>query len=137
MHNIFCSHDVLCVLQVFYTFSFWLMFRQQLKERKDEQSLKAESLDEVKVVPRNLLVTVLENIIKVWSNLCFAVFPHLSSPCPSILDFPHDSRRKSAITSGSNADLRSERDAGEILDPLLLLHVLCRQLLWKGFYWQT
>lgn len=45
---------VVCVLQVFYSFSFWLMFRQQLKERQEEQSLNEESLDEVKVLPRNL-----------------------------------------------------------------------------------
>lgn len=50
----FCTHDTLCVLQVFYCFSFWLMFRQQLEERQEEQSLKEESLDEVKVEPRNL-----------------------------------------------------------------------------------
>lgn len=42
-----------CVLQVFYTFSFWLMFRQQLKEKQEEQILKEESLDEVKVVTCN------------------------------------------------------------------------------------
>lgn len=45
-----------CDPQVFYSFNFWLMFRQQLKERKEAQSLKAESLDEVKVVPRNILL---------------------------------------------------------------------------------
>lgn len=39
---------------------------------------------------------------------------------------------KSAITSCSHADLRGERDTGEILDPLLLFYVLCGQLLWKG-----
>lgn len=43
----------LCVLQIFYSFSFWLMFRQQLQERQEEQMAKEESLDEVKVVPRN------------------------------------------------------------------------------------
>ena len=42
------------VMQVFYSFSFWLMFRQQLKERKEEQSLKEASLDESQVLPRNL-----------------------------------------------------------------------------------
>uniref|UniRef100_A0A8C2WHQ6 Piezo domain-containing protein n=1 Tax=Cyclopterus lumpus TaxID=8103 RepID=A0A8C2WHQ6_CYCLU len=40
---------------VFYSFSFWLMFRQQLKERQEEQTLKEESLDEVKVLPQNFL----------------------------------------------------------------------------------
>lgn len=44
----------MCFLQVFYSFSFWLMFRQQLTERREQQGLKAESLDEVKVVPRNI-----------------------------------------------------------------------------------
>lgn len=71
VHYMFYTHDKLCVLQVFYTFSFWLMFRQQLKERQEEQSLKAESLDEVKVEPRNLfldcflkfMASVLENNI--------------------------------------------------------------------------
>lgn len=43
------------VLQVFYSFSFWLMFRQQLKERQEEQSMKEESLDEVKVGSCNYL----------------------------------------------------------------------------------
>lgn len=38
------------VLQVFYTFSFWLMFRQQMVERKEELLMKEESLDEVKVI---------------------------------------------------------------------------------------
>lgn len=51
-----------CVFpQVFYSFNFWLMFRQQLIERKEAQSLKAESLDEVKVVPRNILWLYLYN----------------------------------------------------------------------------
>lgn len=44
----------------------------------------------------------------------------------------HISGRKSAITTGGDADLRSERGAGKILDPLLLLHVLHHQLLRKG-----
>lgn len=52
----FWTNDKLCVLQVLYSFSFWLMFRQQLKERQEEQSLKEESLDEVKVVPRNIFL---------------------------------------------------------------------------------
>lgn len=53
VHHMFCTHDVLCVLQVFYSFSFWLMFRQQLKEKQEEQSMKEESLDEVKVASGN------------------------------------------------------------------------------------
>lgn len=54
-----------------------------------------------------------------------------------LLSSLHFRGRKSAITSRSDADLRSERDTGEILDTLLLLHVLCGQLLWKGIYWQA
>ncbi|XP_019907103.2 piezo-type mechanosensitive ion channel component 2-like [Esox lucius] len=40
--------------KVFYTFSFWLLLRQQLKERREEQEFKesGESLDEVKTLPR-------------------------------------------------------------------------------------
>ncbi len=53
---------------------------------------------------------------------------------PSLLGCLHISGGKSAITSGGDADFRGERDAGEILDPLLLLHVLCDQLLWKGIF---
>lgn len=53
VHYTFGTHGTLCVLQVFYSFSFWLMFRQQLKERQEEQSMKEESLDEVKVMSRN------------------------------------------------------------------------------------
>ncbi|XP_062314285.1 piezo-type mechanosensitive ion channel component 2 [Osmerus eperlanus] len=38
--------------KVCYAFSFWLLFRQQLRERKEEQSLQEmETLDEVKVLP--------------------------------------------------------------------------------------
>lgn len=48
-------NDLPCVPQVFYTFSFWLMFRQQLVERKEEQLRREESLDEVKVVTCNEL----------------------------------------------------------------------------------
>lgn len=51
-------------------------------------------------------------------------FPHPSlSPYPP-LGFVHISGGKSAIASGSDGDLRRKRDAGEILDGLLLLHVL-------------
>lgn len=37
------------------------MFRQQLKERKEAQSLKAESLDEVQVVSCNSLLIYFNN----------------------------------------------------------------------------
>lgn len=50
----------------------------------------------------------------------------------ALLPFLRSSRSKSAVTSGGHADFRSEELAGEILDPLLLLHVLCHQFLWKG-----
>lgn len=60
----------------------------------------------------------------------FAVTPN--PLCLSRLGFLHFSGRESAVALGGHADLRSERDAGEILDPLLLLHVLRHQLLWKG-----
>ncbi len=137
-HCMHCSLDILCVLQVCYSFSFWLMFRQQLKERQEEQSLKEKSLDEVKVMPRNSLSNcfyedysscVCVNNILILFCPVFQIFP---SPRPSFLGFLHISGGKSAIASGSDADLRSERVAGEILDPLLLFHVLCYQLLWKG-----
>uniref|UniRef100_A0A087XPM9 Uncharacterized protein n=1 Tax=Poecilia formosa TaxID=48698 RepID=A0A087XPM9_POEFO len=50
-------HPAPCVhlgAKVFYTFSFWVMFRQQLKERKEEQNMKKESLEDITSVPRNL-----------------------------------------------------------------------------------
>ncbi|KAK7884332.1 hypothetical protein WMY93_027455 [Mugilogobius chulae] len=46
-------HPAPCVhlgAKVLYSFSFWLMFRQQLKERAEALSLRAESLDQVKVM---------------------------------------------------------------------------------------
>ncbi|CDQ89753.1 unnamed protein product [Oncorhynchus mykiss] len=51
------SYPAPCVhlgAKVFYAFSFLLLFRQQLKEKQEEQDLKEseESLDEVKVLPR-------------------------------------------------------------------------------------
>ena len=42
--------------QIFYTFSFWLMLRQQLQEIQEQKMMKAESLDEVKVLSCNLPV---------------------------------------------------------------------------------
>lgn len=48
--------------------------------------------------------------------------------------FLHLSGGKSTITPGSDGDFGCERDTGEILDPLLLLYVLCGQLFWKGIY---
>ncbi|KAI3357269.1 hypothetical protein L3Q82_015721 [Scortum barcoo] len=70
--------------EVFYCFSFWLMFRQQLKERKEEQSLKEESLDEVKVEPVEesqpsplvaMLISGLKGmLVKYWILFCCSMF---------------------------------------------------------------
>ncbi|AWP09441.1 putative piezo-type mechanosensitive ion channel component 2-like [Scophthalmus maximus] len=70
--------------KVLYSFSFWLMFRQQLKERQEEQSLKEESLDEVKVVPLEesqpspiiamLISGVKGMLVKYWILFCCSMF---------------------------------------------------------------
>ncbi|XP_029912219.1 piezo-type mechanosensitive ion channel component 2 [Myripristis murdjan] len=70
--------------KVFYSFSFWLMFRQQLKERQEEQSLKEESLDEVKVTtpeeaePSPLVAmlgsAVKGTLVKYWILFCCSMF---------------------------------------------------------------
>ncbi|XP_014195171.2 piezo-type mechanosensitive ion channel component 2 [Haplochromis burtoni] len=80
-------HPAPCVhlgAKVFYTFSFWLMFRQQLKERQEGQSMKAESLDEVKVVPpeenqpsplvAKLISGVKGFLVKYWILFCCSMF---------------------------------------------------------------
>nr|XP_029133923.1 piezo-type mechanosensitive ion channel component 2-like [Labrus bergylta] len=81
-------HPAPCVhlgAKVFYTFSFWLMFRQQLKERLEEQSLKkAESLDEVKTVsteesqPSPLVAMLISGVkgllVKYWILFCCSMF---------------------------------------------------------------
>ncbi|XP_068996597.1 piezo-type mechanosensitive ion channel component 2 [Embiotoca jacksoni] len=80
-------HPAPCVhlgAKVFYSFSFWLMFRQQLKERQEEQSMKEESLDEVKVVtPENnqpsplvamLISGVKGTLVKYWILFCCSMF---------------------------------------------------------------
>ncbi|XP_030590436.1 piezo-type mechanosensitive ion channel component 2 [Archocentrus centrarchus] len=80
-------HPAPCVhlgAKVFYTFSFWLMFRQQLKERQEGQSMKAESLDEVKVVPMEenqpspLVAKVISGVkgllVKYWILFCCSMF---------------------------------------------------------------
>ncbi|KAF7646948.1 hypothetical protein LDENG_00179990 [Lucifuga dentata] len=80
-------HPAPCVhlgAKVFYTFSFWLMFRQQLKERKEAQSLKAESLDEIKVMTPEenqpsplvamLISAVKGTLVKYWILFCCAMF---------------------------------------------------------------
>lgn len=94
MHN---NNYHTCVLQVFYSFNFWLMFRQQLKERKEAQSLKAESLDEVKVVPRNILLIYFNNccvtryhyVLEYYSNtllplLIFSTAAEENRPSPLV-----------------------------------------------------
>uniref|UniRef100_A0A665UH78 Uncharacterized protein n=1 Tax=Echeneis naucrates TaxID=173247 RepID=A0A665UH78_ECHNA len=80
-------HPAPCIhlgAKVFYCFSFWLMFRQQLKERQEEQSLKEESLDEVKVVTLEenqttplvaMLIAGLKGIlVKYWILFCCSMF---------------------------------------------------------------
>ncbi|XP_029974309.1 piezo-type mechanosensitive ion channel component 2 [Salarias fasciatus] len=80
-------HPAPCVhlgAKVFYNFSFWLMFRQQLTERREEQSLKAESLDEVKVVQPEesqpsplvaLLISAVKGVlVKYWILFCCSMF---------------------------------------------------------------
>ncbi|KAK5863316.1 hypothetical protein PBY51_000354 [Eleginops maclovinus] len=80
-------HPAPCVhlgAKVFYSFSFWLMFRQQLKERQEEQSLKAESLDEVKVIsaeesqPSPLAAMLISGVkgmlVKYWILFCCSMF---------------------------------------------------------------
>ncbi|XP_047463265.1 piezo-type mechanosensitive ion channel component 2 [Mugil cephalus] len=80
-------HPAPCVhlgAKVFYTFSFWLMFRQQLTERQEEQSLKEESLDEVKVMPPEesqqspLVAMVISGVkgflVKYWILFCCSMF---------------------------------------------------------------
>ncbi|KAM9342468.1 piezo-type mechanosensitive ion channel component 2 [Pholidichthys leucotaenia] len=70
--------------KVFYSFSFWLMFRQQLKERQEQQSLKAQSLDDVKVMPSEesqpsplvakLISGVKGVLVKYWILFCCSMF---------------------------------------------------------------
>nr|XP_046251923.1 piezo-type mechanosensitive ion channel component 2 [Scatophagus argus] len=80
-------HPAPCVhlgAKVLYSFSFWLMFRQQLTERKEEQSLKEESLDDVKVVPPEenqpsplvamLISGVKGLLVKYWILFCCSMF---------------------------------------------------------------
>nr|XP_046188657.1 piezo-type mechanosensitive ion channel component 2-like [Oncorhynchus gorbuscha] len=69
-----------------YTFSFWLLFRQQQKEKQEEQDLKEsdESLEEVKVLPPDegetspimemLGSAVKGNLVKYWILFCCSMF---------------------------------------------------------------
>ncbi|XP_053705319.1 piezo-type mechanosensitive ion channel component 2 [Synchiropus splendidus] len=80
-------HPAPCIhlgAKVFYNFNFWLMFRQHLKERQEEQNLKAESLDEVKVVQSEetaqspvvamLISGVKGLLVKYWILFCCSMF---------------------------------------------------------------
>ncbi|XP_072222975.1 piezo-type mechanosensitive ion channel component 2 [Leuresthes tenuis] len=80
-------HPAPCVhlgAKVFYSFNFWMMFRQQLKERQEEQSAKEESLDEVKVMPPEesppsplvamLISGVKGMLVKYWILFCYSMF---------------------------------------------------------------
>ncbi|XP_064862117.1 piezo-type mechanosensitive ion channel component 2-like [Oncorhynchus nerka] len=72
--------------KVFYAFSFLLLFRQQLKEKQEEQDLKEseESLDEVKVLPpdegdTSLVMEMLGSavkgtLVKYWILFCCSMF---------------------------------------------------------------
>ncbi|XP_043986054.1 piezo-type mechanosensitive ion channel component 2 [Gambusia affinis] len=70
--------------KVFYTFSFWVMFRQQLKERKEEQIMKKESLEDITAVPPEesppsplvgmLISGVKGLLIKYWILFCCSMF---------------------------------------------------------------
>ncbi|XP_072304739.1 piezo-type mechanosensitive ion channel component 2 [Eucyclogobius newberryi] len=80
-------HPAPCVhlgAKVLYSLSFWLMFRQQLKERAEAQSLKAESLDEVKVMSEEesqasplavmMMSGVKGTLVKYWILFCCSMF---------------------------------------------------------------
>ncbi|KAF3696681.1 Piezo-type mechanosensitive ion channel component 2 Protein FAM38B [Channa argus] len=80
-------HPAPCVhlgAKVFYSFSFWLMFRQQLKEKQEERSMKEKSLDEVKVMPPEdsqpspLVAMVISGVkgtlVKYWIFFCCSMF---------------------------------------------------------------
>ncbi|XP_038867450.1 piezo-type mechanosensitive ion channel component 2-like [Salvelinus namaycush] len=83
------SYPAPCVhlgAKVFYAFSFLLLFRQQLKEKQEEQDLKEseESLDEVKVLPpdegdTSLIMEMLGSVVKgtlvkYWILFCCSMF---------------------------------------------------------------
>nr|XP_049608911.1 piezo-type mechanosensitive ion channel component 2 isoform X1 [Syngnathus scovelli] len=69
--------------KVFYSFSFWLMFRQQLKERQ-EQRLKARSLDEIETIqpeenqPSPIAAMLISGVkgflVKYWILFCCSMF---------------------------------------------------------------
>ncbi|XP_028308279.1 LOW QUALITY PROTEIN: piezo-type mechanosensitive ion channel component 2 [Gouania willdenowi] len=85
-------HPAPCIhlgVKVFYSFSFWLMFRQQLRERREELNMKAESLDKVKDVsytslpaeesmPPHLVAMLISEVksilVKYWILFCCSMF---------------------------------------------------------------
>ncbi|KAK5599952.1 hypothetical protein CRENBAI_012981 [Crenichthys baileyi] len=80
-------HPAPCIhlgAKVFYTFNFWVMFRQQLKERKEEQSMKKESLEDINVMPPEesqpsplvamLISSVKGILVKYWILFCCSMF---------------------------------------------------------------
>ncbi|XP_026188600.1 piezo-type mechanosensitive ion channel component 2 [Mastacembelus armatus] len=83
-------HPAPCVhlgAKVFYTFSFWLMFRQQVKERQEEQNKKEESLDDITLIlhfpaeesqPSPLVAMVISGVkgtlVKYWILFCCSMF---------------------------------------------------------------
>ncbi|XP_015233211.1 PREDICTED: piezo-type mechanosensitive ion channel component 2-like [Cyprinodon variegatus] len=80
-------HPAPCIhlgAKVFYTFNFWVMFRQQLVERKEEQSMKKQSLEEIKVIPpeesqgsplMGMLISGVKGfLVKYWILFCCFMF---------------------------------------------------------------
>ncbi|CAL8369473.1 unnamed protein product [Lota lota] len=80
-------HPAPCVhlaAKIFYTFNFWLMLRQQLQEIQEQKMMKAESLDEVKVLSSEeeqpsplvaMLVSAVKGIlVKYWILFCCSMF---------------------------------------------------------------
>ncbi|XP_061592541.1 piezo-type mechanosensitive ion channel component 2 [Cololabis saira] len=80
-------HPAPCIhlgAKVFYTLTFWVMFRQQLKERQEAQMMKGESLDEVKTMsleesqPSPLVALLISGVkgmlVKYWILFCCSMF---------------------------------------------------------------
>ncbi|KAM6924897.1 piezo-type mechanosensitive ion channel component 2 [Xenentodon cancila] len=82
-------HPAPCIhlgAKVFYTLSFWVMFRQHLKERHEAQIMKEESLDEVKITslsveesqPSPLVALLISGVkgilVKYWILFCCSMF---------------------------------------------------------------
>ncbi|XP_036388553.1 piezo-type mechanosensitive ion channel component 2 [Megalops cyprinoides] len=71
-------------VKVMYTFTFWLLQRQKLKEKQEEQDLEQEPLEEVKVQPSERsdsspLMAVLGSLVKgtlvkYWILFCCSMF---------------------------------------------------------------